>query len=486
MQLKFNKNLIFALSLFLLMALPGWYMLIGSFGIKIPVIISLFLILMYISLKFNNFISDIRIFVKSNCSRGLLLFGLWIIFAGFFAIILYSASTITLICAFIIKFLFLILLPFFCGFMVAKKYSFEYLIKFYVIFLCFILGFGVLDFLLSLSSNTFLHNLLLNTLANNRTLQMGEVIKVTTKGMCRVQSLFDEPANFGFFICVHLPMIYNLSKCKINVFRHSIINKNIIKSLPYITWLLLIGTMSPIFLVLGVIISIAYVVLKTNLSKRSLYTNTFVIGIILFLIYYVFSTVDVSNTFLSRIVNTVANMSSFNDFVSNSPSLANRIINYINLFIIFLHHPITGVGFGNIKLFIYQQLMVSPVPLTSEILGWLSDPKANSINLAILWHVLAETGIVGTALIYSIFFNAIKNIKRKLAYLQKDEKMFMEGLYYAVVILTILTIYNSRITEGYMWGILGIAAGFAFNKRIRFNNYILINKGEVNVRTDNG
>ena len=99
----------------------------------------------------------------------------------------------------------------------------------------------------------------------------------------------------------------------------------------------------------------------------------------------------------------------FELFINVEPSLASRVISYINQYILFFKHPITGIGFFNRGWLLIQQIQNSPVPLTYEIQNNLINAVYTiNVNMTTGTQFAYQTGFIGLFL-YILFM--IKNIK---------------------------------------------------------------------------
>lgn len=466
-NLRINMYNVLFFALFLLILFPGWYFSIGNLYLRVPVIIALITLTSCMSLKFSSLQSNILCFLINKNFRIFFYWIIWVILSGL-CVILAGRNTLEHYVSEILTRIFpLIIIPVFLGFTLAKKYDIEKIIKFYYLFVFTVLLLGVLDFVLSylnidLFREIFVNNRIL------RTQSMSGVLKANYMGIPRIQSVFDEPSYLGRFICLHLPFLYEI-KNHTHIFR-----KWFLKFCTILAWIILFLTMSPIFLVAGISITGVYHFIKSGKSLLKLFVAGCTASILTVLFFYIILNADLEWTFLSRIQATLRGMTSFMTFVYVEPSLANRIINYINGFLVFLKYPVLGTGFGNASTYLYKQFMHSPVPLTYEIIGWISTPGCRTINYAVFWNLLTETGICGWLLFYLFMYRLMQNISKfRKKYLFGNYSIFLNSLISVIFLYVILSIYDSNITECYLWVVIGFIIGITYRIKKQWKYWII-------------
>ena len=247
--------------------------------------------------------------------------------------------------------------------------------------------------------------------AHNNDLDLG-ISNFYAFGLPRLDNLFEEPSFYARFLFLFLPMIYSYGNSKLKLYKSNILNLVIKKTIIPLTILSLILTLSPIFLIFTVIITLIYY--RQNLSK--LFKKYIVHSIVLTIIFILLiNNIDVENTYLSRIFNVLTNVKSFEDFIIIEPSLATRLVSFINEFIVFTHYPLTGVGYENLRYYMQNQFLNSPVPLTPENTIWLKyaiQTKENmNFNKGFIYYFLAENGIIIFSIFGYFYYKLIKSIK---------------------------------------------------------------------------
>ncbi len=270
-------------------------------------------------------------------------------------------------------------------------------------------------------------------------------------GLPRLDGLFEEPSFYARFMYVFLPLIYSVTLSKIKLYKNYFVNNFVKATIIPLAWLNLILTQSPIYLLLFFFITLVYFYKYIiSLIKRHILLFTSFLIFFVSMIFIFFLSVNFNDTYLARIINTVTS-SSFDDFVAEEQSLGGRIVCFINLFIIFLKHPLTGVGLGNLSDIMYRQMLSSPVVLTPEIvqnmLTSIQTKQKFLFNSNLLFADLAQYGFI----VFGIFvwFNAKIKItlnKLKSYNLTYNEQIYLKGLNWCWVALVIGYCYQFYMT----------------------------------------
>ena len=187
---------------------------------------------------------------------------------------------------------------------------------------------------------------------------------------------------------------------------------------------------------------------------------------ILVLIVYCLFNIDLSDTYLSRIVNVLTQIHSFEDFIQVESSLATRIVSYVNLICIFLKHPIFGVGLGNAGHALATQFLQSPLPLTPEIeyRYAIRVPLTGKIllNANYYYVFLAENGGVLFGLIAYYFYKLMKCSSKLTVLYKKQGNLFLSSLSKSLngclISIIIIAIYNlnAQALINYMYMIFSL------------------------------
>lgn len=464
-----KKRVLFLISFFFLITFPAFYINVGI-NIRFSVILC-FSILGFICFKDAKcFVNSLFRFLDNRIGRLLLAWFIYIILTSVFLCLNHTLIISELFRTIFFRIIPLIFTPFFLAYNINKYYQPKDIVKFYYIFLLTIFLIGFVEFLIYLFHINLLENIYEMTIINNRYLYLsGECQKAFAGMLPRMQSVFDEPSYLGLCICAHLPFLYNFYNFKYKIFKNKYFNAFIKKGMPFFAWAIIIATFSPISLVLAIVVTYIYFIFNKNNFILAI-TKLVIIIISFFIIMQIFKMIDFSGTFLERITKTMEGFGDMNEFVKMSPSLANRITHYINTFFVFLKHPFIGVGFGNLQEFLYEQFSISPVPLTEETLLCIKTNK-HSVNASILSSSFAETGIIGTTILYSLLFLTLNKIKKciKLSNSVYDFNI-CKSLLYTLSIYICCSVYDSRITDTLFWGIVGLSATICLTQTNSKNN----------------
>lgn len=316
----------------------------------------------------------------------------------------------------------LYILPIFIYFshVIDRYIAYDDFIKFFAILLWINLILGFIAFIGQLFDITII-NSIFDFFANSRILKVNmgidaqiNVSNYMAFGLPRLDNLQEEPSYYARFLYLFLPFVYSFSNNQYEIAKNKNIDNFIhITFIPF-TWINLILTFSPLYLVLGLIISIIYYFREVVILIKK-YFLFILITIILML--GLLSSIDLSETYLSRIINILVNIHSFADFIIIEPSLATRIVTFVNTFCIFLHHPIWGIGLGNVQSYVYNQYLQSPLPLTPEIIQKTTTTIVTTGYAFFMPNyitaILAESGIF-VFCIYVYYYSKLFKIVSKL------------------------------------------------------------------------
>lgn len=264
-------------------------------------------------------------------------------------------------------------------------------------------------------------------------------------GLPRLDNFSEEPSGYAQFLFIFLPFVYTFSLTKLKLYKNVFFDNLFKKTLIPFTWVSIILTLSPIYLVLSFLFTFIYFY-KSILRLCKRYFIVIAALIISFII--VFVKIDLSETYLSRIINVITQIHSFEDFIIVEPSLATRIVNYFNLFCIFLKHPLTGIGFGNASSTLLIQLQNSPLPLTPEIvqhlqIAYLSKTRLE-FNSSYFFTLCAENGIFVVSFIFYFYYKIYKTLSfllKKINLCNFDTTLII-SLKGSFISLLIISFYN--------------------------------------------
>ncbi len=274
----------------------------------------------------------------------------------------------------------------------------------------------------------------------------------------RIQSLFQEPSHYAWFLVCLMPLTMSISKS--NKVIHINIQNIIIKMLFPIVFISLLLTRSPINLIIsvGVYIFCLLALNKINIKKIIkiaclIFAMLLIISILLIKVELLYDSIT------SRIISGMMIFKNFDLLIHVESSFATRIISYVNMFIIYLHHPIFGTGCGSLATELYKQLPNSPLPLTGSLSALISQSHSTSANPSIFFKVLVDTGSLGFICFAMFIYNIYKKINKKFLFINGDIYNFLNGIKYTLLIFVCLSIYDSTIACHYFWCLFGVISG---------------------------
>lgn len=332
-------------------------------------------------------------------------------------------------------------------------------------------------------------NYIFDTLNNSRLLAtnyiggLASTADVVFEKNHRLAGLYNEPGYLARFLFVFLPFVYTFASTKLKLFKNRNVDFLFKKTIIPLTWVNMILTMSPVNLVFGAIITFVYYIeFIIKLIKK--YCILFCSSIFIIVLILLNIDLDVSDTYLIRIINVLANLNSFEALIDAEPSLATRLVYDINVFMIFIHNIFYGVGIGNIPNFIYSQCLHSPVPLSPEVIYNLNLHRVHGLSsvtttpIPCFYVVLAENGIF----IALSFFYFIWKIYWSIRYFYiKTEKntfdnLIAKSLFYSLICFIIEFFYEGT----FIWSSLNLTQAlcvtFIFMQKEKFNYQWRINK----------
>lgn len=358
-----------------------------------------------------------------------------------------------------------VLLYFSC--IIGKYITLKNFMKLFMLLFWLSMFMGIVAYMGRLYNLSFI-NMFFEFLNNARILECSKMnMPETTAEMYFLESkrlccFFEEPGHLGQFIFLFLPFVYTLVTIKSKFYQNIFFNTLFKFTIIPLVWLNLILTKSPIMLVFSLIITLLYFyndIIKFS-KKYIIYIITLSFASIL-LISQDYSTfnIDFTDTYLMRVVNVISNLNSFEQFMTIEPSLATRVVSYINEFRLFMLHPFTGVGIGYVGYHMYSMYLTSPVPLTYEIINKTKLVMSGGTAFAnggLTYMTLAENGLFAYLILIYFYFklykyniNILKSISNKYF-----EFYIAESLKFSIVCIGILSFYNLSIKNVYMYIII--------------------------------
>lgn len=467
------KNLYLIPIIFLF--LPACILYIGSNQyIRLNVIIVPLFILLGLVLNYKSLLGYLKFLYNKSPVAYLLIFLGWCIFVSLLAVIFHYYSFLSFSIYCVLQILFRIILIFIFPLVIIPAFfSLRDIIKiiYGIYIIIFIVGF--IEFFAALFHIEPITNLLY-IISNIRPEEKAVVI--ASSGLPRIRSVLTEPGEFGQFLAFNMPIIYGLSLSKFKIFDDAILNMVAKKTMIPLMWISIILIQSPIYTVICLIVTL--IIFAKDIIKLLIKHKWIFISLFLFIVMttaLLFSFIDVEKTPLYRIIKVV---SIFEDFtieqlIFADVSLGARIDSYINQFLIFLKHPIFGIGFGNNEHIVLHQLLNSPVPHTKEITLKMQD-KRILLNTNVMYLLLHQTGIIGYGL-YCLFMVKTFLLLHKISkYFSGIEYHFVESLGQTIIcLLAISSIYNIAIFSQFLWFNLGLACAiYIIAKKKLANNFV--------------
>lgn len=301
----------------------------------------------------------------------------------------------------------------------------------------------------------------------------------------RLTALHAEPGFLAEFLFIFLPFVYTFGNTKLKMYKNKIFNFIFKKTLILFTWVNIILTKSPIMLIASLLITIIfYYKSLIKYSVKYFYILVIVFSCLPFLILGInfldIISIDtiIKDSYIIRVLNVITSLKSYDMFVTIEPSLATRVTSFINEICIFIQYPFTGVGINNIGNYIYNQLLISPVPLTEEIISRNQDAirlgRTAFCNRGFIYTLLAENGLFLTFLYVFFYIKTFLNLNKiynKFYYMfNLYELNILKSLLYSLIALFILFIYDLNLTNKYLNLLLSLSFLFIFYMKCK-NKY---------------
>ena len=420
------------------------------FGFIIPILwLTAYPLFIFYIIKENKHIfNELHILYKNTPFKYLIFFLLWVIVTSIILILTHKA-TILIFYYIFFKLLPILLLGYCLACLFIPKYlSLKNFIKIFFGITYFILIFGIVGFLGDLL-NIEPIKLCTNFISNAKYLSEGTTFMLdSTSGISRARSVFGEPQNLGWFIFMIMPILFKVCLSKYSIYRNKYLNYFIKKTIIPLAYINVIISMSPIATIATIILTIIYFLkdIFYKIKKHFIFIAIFLIILFVCILFLHNIILDyIYNSYLSRIINVILSINSFEKLALVEGSLASRLNGYINSFILFTKHPILGLGFDNTRFYMYQQYMNSPLPLTQENIARMIYDEYTGTGTwfckATFFTLLADSGIIGTGIFYMFIIKSItviKNIRNKFVGLQLN---FLDGLKLSYIAIFITSIY---------------------------------------------
>lgn len=483
MTFKLNKSTLYIITM-IFCSLIYFAIPIGGFAVPVYFFaINAFLIYCFFKSP-KEFLGEITSFFKT--SYGILL-GLAIIFIFmgiFFSIFRGTFIFSKIFTNFFGEFFCSILFPMFATIiavpkMIGNKKIYKFLLWFYLaIFILGVVDFIGMMFDIQIVSKFF--DFIINRWSLAGVTQRAADF---ANGLPRTESIFVEPSPFAYFILISSPIIYNLCHVKFKIFKNQITDILIKKFVYYLMFFNIITTQSPIFLVFFSIVIACYLInkmIKWNKNNWIKFIITILFIILTLLITYLINPdfankIDVTATYLNRILVTVQNVNNINALMTYESSLGTRICNIVAFFLIFLKYPFFGVGYGNINSVWANVVLNLPFPITPEIYIYTFDGTCRGGGITFCLKMLAETGLFSTLCIYLFLLRLIYIVTKKIKCFSIENQGLLNSLKYSLIIFILTSWYDSVFMLPINFFYIGLIIAF-FNYR---KNHIAILKNNI-------
>lgn len=292
-------------------------------------------------------------------------------------------------------------------------------------------------------------------------------------GLPRTESIFIEPSPFAYFILISSPIIYNLVHSKFKILKNKIIDILIKKIVYVLMFFNIITTQSPIFLVFFGILIACYIIYKMLKWKKNTWLN-FIIAFFFIILTLLFTyllnpefanKIDVTTTYLNRIIVTVQNINDIGGLMIAEASLGTRIGNAAAYITTFIKHPFLGVGYGNINSVWAKEVLSLPFPITPELYIKALKGTQSGGGAQFLSKILGETGLLSTLFIYLFFFRLIYLICKKIKYFSLENQGLLNSLKYSLLIFILTSWYDSLFILPINFFYIGLIIAFFYYRK---------------------
>lgn len=459
------KNFLLGLFVINFIAYCFCYCGLKFFGLIIPYyfITTTIFFVTFIVLSFSSTKNVIENLLKTKSFLIFVMLSVWIIIGYYFLTSIgYPQSEI-----FWKAYLNLYLFPYFLTFLsiplaMPRLLSLKQLYKLFIFTFYIIAAFALIDFVGKLFNIRIINDAFTSLVNIIAMIKGAKTHTVYYGGMPRASGVFEEAQYLAMFAMFSFPVLFFYSRCKEAVFKNILLDKFLKKTCIVLATLLVVLAQSPIWVIFyAILLPVMYIKFYRIRVKKALIA---IFPIIAVLLYYL-KTADLRTTFLGRIT-PVLNATSYESLAFVSGSLISRISSWINQFIIFMQHPIFGVGFVNMPIYWYDQLLKSPVPITLELYYYATE-NIFGAGSPFLFRFLSETGIIGTVMFYGFLIYLYKSINKLSKNSLGIEKSFIDGLKYFTFLMIVLSWYDFTQINPILFAYLGCAQAVVLYKKTK-------------------
>ncbi len=465
------KNRFILIILFLFIVLQDFAIRIGEFVVPYH-FFAILLFISYCFIRYNNLVlTNLKKLYNTKTGKYLTFFIIWIILGVFVSILTGNFIPKSFFSNFLGNFLCSNLFPFLIPALIVPFFiEYKKLCKFLIILYFCVFTLGIIEYIANTYDITFIQNLFSTIVNRVATKTETTRVFVIAYNKFRISGIFQEPGGFAAFIFISLPLVYFLCTSKTMWLKNRVMDYIIKISTLILMPICLIGTQSPInlcfvLIFLGFIFVKKIITIKIKHKAIILLSCLGITALIAIMTINILSlkNIDITDTYLNRIVKVIDTFRSMTLLVAAEPSLATRIGKFSGAFTIALKHPIFGIGFGNIMKEWPNAVLSLPFTITPELFNdaILKRPTAAGV---MFWKLSAETGFIGTILFYLFLAN--------IAYTAQKIKKYYTGYLYNLInnlqlslILYICVSYYIFL-QPFMWVYIGLLESMILHYKI--------------------
>lgn len=300
---------------------------------------------------------------------------------------------------------------------------------------------------------------------------VGDASNYSNYGLPRLDNLYVEPSFYARFLSIFMPLTYVIGLTKQKLFENIFINKYIKKTIIPLTWLNLIMTQSPIYLIFCIIITFLYFyknIIQFINKNFILFITTITIVISSFIL--LIQKIIRQESYITRIVDFIINVRNIDTLAIIDASLYTRIVAFVNTMCVFLVHPFTGVGLGNLEQVMLDQFLKSPIPITGELYrnaNYAIMTKASIMYIdGYIYCLLASHGIFIASLALYFHYKLIKDLND--IYKKSMDAFYIDvskALKWILVALFINFFYQFQLPQRELWFVYAFTIVFIYGAK---------------------
>lgn len=273
----------------------------------------------------------------------------------------------------------------------------------------------------------------------------------------RAVSFFGEPSLFASFLFIFLPLPYFLMKKSIKLSKNPKKNLLFKRSIIIITWIALLLTKSPIYILVSILYTLIYFNIKilVFIKKHIILLMVSLLLLVPLLTGQFFKGNSISEKVFYRTINIVKCVNNVSDLINAEISFGTRVSTVINTVDAWTNYPILGTGYANGKDVMYNQILNSKVPVTPEMMNTITEHGGMTIP-DIFFMLLLWTGIIGIFLFYLYLIYSVILIFKIRKYYDDRFADYLTIIGLVGINFIINSFYWSLITDTIMWFIFGL------------------------------